>query len=425
MQDWNYIHAGCMDITIEMNDDKWPPASQLRELWEQHRPAMLALAALPAKASTTSVPIVQSMICHLAVPAVAQVTALQRWAGRPLCTPLTCPHLTPAPPSRPPAPLPLPLLPPLPLPLLADVAAPPCGFGGRRGGFVDATWRAGGQTGLHGKVTSAATGKPLAATVSIAGIDYNITARASLGDFYRLLTPGTYQVTVSMEGHISATTPAMVLPSAPTGLDFILEESAPPFSGAIAKGPLLRGASAQRGGDSARGGRARMPGGRMSGGKKPGGGGVEGMEALVVVSSGEGEGEKEEEEQRRLSVPWRQRGPSGDHLTTAIDSQERGGAGGQQGGRRGTERKEGRKGQRQEDRESPREGLREGPRGLSVESLSSTGSEYAPFQSLSVVYLSCFGVAFSACALVIFFGGQRRRGRALPLGAVGARKPML
>jgi len=44
MQDWHYIMTGTMDITVEVNDDKWPPESQLRRLWHEHRGAILAAA---------------------------------------------------------------------------------------------------------------------------------------------------------------------------------------------------------------------------------------------------------------------------------------------------------------------------------------------------------------------------------------------
>lgn len=29
MQDWNYLHAGCLDITIEVAENKWPPPEQV------------------------------------------------------------------------------------------------------------------------------------------------------------------------------------------------------------------------------------------------------------------------------------------------------------------------------------------------------------------------------------------------------------
>lgn len=127
MQDWNYIHGGCMELTLELNDDKWPSPEKLPLLWEHNRPAMLALLSLVVK------------------------------------------------------------------------------------------------SGIHGKVLSAADGKPLPASVDVEGIDHQIKARLRFGDFYRLLPPGTYKVTVSYKGHKPSTTEALVLLSLPTGLDFLLE----------------------------------------------------------------------------------------------------------------------------------------------------------------------------------------------------------
>ncbi|KAL3701870.1 hypothetical protein R1sor_019892 [Riccia sorocarpa] len=49
MQDWNYIHGNCFDITLEMNNEKWPHMSQILQLWEQHRKSLLALAASVVK----------------------------------------------------------------------------------------------------------------------------------------------------------------------------------------------------------------------------------------------------------------------------------------------------------------------------------------------------------------------------------------
>ena len=44
MQDWHYIATGTMDITVEVNDDKWPAEAKLRRLWHDHRGGILALA---------------------------------------------------------------------------------------------------------------------------------------------------------------------------------------------------------------------------------------------------------------------------------------------------------------------------------------------------------------------------------------------
>ena len=29
MQDWNYIHGGCFELTLEITDNKWPPADEV------------------------------------------------------------------------------------------------------------------------------------------------------------------------------------------------------------------------------------------------------------------------------------------------------------------------------------------------------------------------------------------------------------
>ncbi len=42
MQDWNYGETDCMDITMEISANKWPPAYQLPAFWEENKEAMLA-----------------------------------------------------------------------------------------------------------------------------------------------------------------------------------------------------------------------------------------------------------------------------------------------------------------------------------------------------------------------------------------------
>lgn len=42
MQDWNYFWRGDMQVTIEISNNKWPPASQLPQFWEDNREAMLS-----------------------------------------------------------------------------------------------------------------------------------------------------------------------------------------------------------------------------------------------------------------------------------------------------------------------------------------------------------------------------------------------
>uniref|UniRef100_A0A7N0VN70 Peptidase M14 domain-containing protein n=1 Tax=Kalanchoe fedtschenkoi TaxID=63787 RepID=A0A7N0VN70_KALFE len=45
MQDWNYIHAGCFELTLEISDDKWPSASELPTIWDYNKMSMLNLVA--------------------------------------------------------------------------------------------------------------------------------------------------------------------------------------------------------------------------------------------------------------------------------------------------------------------------------------------------------------------------------------------
>ncbi|XP_016948411.1 carboxypeptidase D isoform X2 [Drosophila biarmipes] len=41
MQDWNYVRAGCLELTIEMGCDKFPMAAELPQYWEDHREPLL------------------------------------------------------------------------------------------------------------------------------------------------------------------------------------------------------------------------------------------------------------------------------------------------------------------------------------------------------------------------------------------------
>ncbi|KAK9918404.1 hypothetical protein WJX75_003872 [Coccomyxa subellipsoidea] len=122
MQDWNYIVGDCLELTLELAPNKWPPPQDLPRLFEENLPAMLAL-------------------------------------------PLTS-----------------------------------C-FGGVRG-FVrerGASGRLLGEGGAPGK------GRPLGATIHVSGIDKTMSASSTYGDFYRPLSPGTYNVTAAMAGYATET----------------------------------------------------------------------------------------------------------------------------------------------------------------------------------------------------------------------------
>jgi carboxypeptidase D len=42
MQDWNYVQTGCMEITVELSDIKYPPAADLEKHWADNRLSMLS-----------------------------------------------------------------------------------------------------------------------------------------------------------------------------------------------------------------------------------------------------------------------------------------------------------------------------------------------------------------------------------------------
>lgn len=106
MQDWNYLAANCMEITLELSHRKSPPASDLPEFWLDNLDAMLNYA-------------------------------------------------------------------------------------------IESTFG-----GLSGTVKTA-SGKPLSASISVEGIDHDVSTRAKFGDFYRPLAPGRYVVTAKADGYKS------------------------------------------------------------------------------------------------------------------------------------------------------------------------------------------------------------------------------
>lgn len=54
--------------------------------------------------------------------------------------------------------------------------------------------------GIRGFITDEATGRPIeGATISIAGIDHTVHSAVD-GDYWRLLAPGTYDITASHDG---------------------------------------------------------------------------------------------------------------------------------------------------------------------------------------------------------------------------------
>lgn len=43
MQDFNYVFAGCMELTIEMSCCKYPEFSEIEKFWNDNKDALVAL----------------------------------------------------------------------------------------------------------------------------------------------------------------------------------------------------------------------------------------------------------------------------------------------------------------------------------------------------------------------------------------------
>ncbi|XP_023535515.1 carboxypeptidase SOL1 isoform X2 [Cucurbita pepo subsp. pepo] len=127
MQDWNYIHGGCFELTLEITDNKWPPANELATIFEYNKLSMLNLVASLA------------------------------------------------------------------------------------------------QTGIHGRIFSSESGRPLPGTITLMGIDYSVKASATLGVYHRLAAPKQkYEVSASMPGYKSKNT-SIWLEEGAMSVDFILD----------------------------------------------------------------------------------------------------------------------------------------------------------------------------------------------------------
>ena len=57
--------------------------------------------------------------------------------------------------------------------------------------------------GVRGIVINAETGEPMTANISVQGIDHDITPDPENGDYYRLLTPGTYTIAAQAFGYLA------------------------------------------------------------------------------------------------------------------------------------------------------------------------------------------------------------------------------
>ncbi|MGD2110710.1 MAG: M14 family zinc carboxypeptidase [Phycisphaerae bacterium] len=104
MQDWNYRYMGCNAITLELHNEKQPPASQIPTFWNDNRESMLSYME-------------------------------------------TC------------------------------------------------------LIGVRGLVTDATTGGPVAATIRVVGRDHESFTDPEIGDYHRMLLPGTYDLTFEADGY--------------------------------------------------------------------------------------------------------------------------------------------------------------------------------------------------------------------------------
>jgi hypothetical protein len=114
MQDWNYESNGCMEITVELSNVKYPKPEHLYGYWEENKNSLLTYMEL----------------VHL---------------------------------------------------------------------------------GVKGTVRDAA-GNPVAATITVEGINHAVKTNPSDGTYYRLLLPGTYKITAKREGDVVPRSQTVVVP---------------------------------------------------------------------------------------------------------------------------------------------------------------------------------------------------------------------
>lgn len=148
MQDWNYLNTNCFEVTIELGCVKYPLAKDLPMYWEQNRQALLQFM------QQVSTPL--SLSFHLFIP-----PSLLYSLSVPLPTSLSTPLLS-----------------------LSDCLSP-----------VSQVHR-----GVKGMVLDGKDGTGISnATITVANVDHPITTNKA-GDYWRLLVPGTYQLTASARG---------------------------------------------------------------------------------------------------------------------------------------------------------------------------------------------------------------------------------
>ncbi|CAJ1976895.1 unnamed protein product [Sphenostylis stenocarpa] len=161
MQDWNYIHAGCFELTLEVSDNKWPNATEgTQKKQENLKP--------PEKLGMHS-DINQAF--NLKFPVLKQLPILWRYNKMSL------------------------------LNLVASLV----------------------KTGVHGRIYSSGDGRPLPGSITVSGINYTVIAGKTFGDYHRFLSPrDKYEVVATMPGFKSKNT-TIWLDDGPVTLDFVLD----------------------------------------------------------------------------------------------------------------------------------------------------------------------------------------------------------
>ncbi len=171
MQDWNYIVGGCMDLTLELSENKWPPANTLGTLWLDNKEALIHY---PVEATLGGITYVGccgggyvggvvwcSMVGGDNVDHSTKHThtphplykAPPFHKAHPHTTYLHIPHTAPLP---------------------------------------------------RGTVTHKATGEGVQAHIHIEGTAHNYTNRLPHGAFFRPMAPGSYNVSAHAHGFVSA-----------------------------------------------------------------------------------------------------------------------------------------------------------------------------------------------------------------------------
>ncbi|KAF4365904.1 hypothetical protein G4B88_008377 [Cannabis sativa] len=83
-------------------------------------------------------------------------------------------------------------------------------------------------TGVHGRIVSSDSGRPLPGSITIEGVNHTVKTNRVFADFHRLLTPGgKYKVMASVPGYKSKTTNIWLEEAAMT-VDFVLDPEVTP-----------------------------------------------------------------------------------------------------------------------------------------------------------------------------------------------------